>query len=33
MWEYEALLEKTDLRLRRIIPTTSVVSVVEAVPA
>ena len=31
--EYAALLGKAGFRLRRVVPTTSVVSVVEAVPA
>lgn len=31
--EYAELLGKTDFRLRRVVPTTSVVSIVEAVPA
>ena len=31
--EYVTLLEKAGFRLRRVIPTTSVVSIVEAVPA
>jgi hypothetical protein len=30
--EYDALLSKADFRLNRVVPTTSVVSVVEAVP-
>ena len=31
--EYHALLEKAGFRLQRVVPTTSVVSIVEAVPA
>jgi hypothetical protein len=31
--EYRALLEKAKLRLTRVVPTPSAVSVVEAVPA
>ena len=31
--EYAELLSKADFNLRRVVPTTSVVSIVEAVPA
>ncbi|HEX6289825.1 MAG TPA: methyltransferase, partial [Herpetosiphonaceae bacterium] len=31
--EYEQLLDKAGFRMRRVVPTTSVVSIVEGVPA